>query len=49
MIAVVIYPLPPIRLTLGSSTAYESIRSTLGERVAMLEAGKEVTLSVDRT
>jgi hypothetical protein len=41
-------PLPPIRLTLGS-IAYESIRSALGERVAMLEAGKEVTLSVNRT
>ena len=48
MIAVADDPLPPIRLTLGSM-AYESIRSALGERVGMLEAGKEVTLSVDRT
>ena len=48
MIAVGDDPLPPIRVTLGS-IAYESIRSALGERVAMLEAGKEVTLSVDRT
>jgi NAD(P)-dependent dehydrogenase (short-subunit alcohol dehydrogenase family) len=48
MIAVADDPLPPIRLTLGS-IAYESIRSALGERVGMLELGKEVTLSVDRT
>src|SRR5258708_1073640 len=48
MIAVADDPLPPIRLTLGS-IAYESIRSALGERAAMLEAGKEVTLSADRT
>jgi hypothetical protein len=33
-------------LTLGSF-AYESIRSALGQRAAMLEAGKEVTLSAD--
>jgi hypothetical protein len=48
MIAVADDHLPPIRLTLGS-IAYESIRSALGERASMLEAGKEVTLSADRT
>jgi hypothetical protein len=35
-------------LTLGS-IAYDSIRSALAERAAMLEADKEVTLSADWT
>jgi hypothetical protein len=48
MIAVVDDPSPPMRLTLGS-IAYDSIRSALAERAAMLEAGKEVTLSADWT
>jgi hypothetical protein len=47
MIAAADEPSPSIRLTLGS-IAYESIRSALRERVAMLEAGKEITLSADR-
>lgn len=38
---------PPLRLTLGS-TAYTSISQALAERLGLLEAQKDVALSVDR-
>jgi hypothetical protein len=39
---------PPLRLTLGS-VAYASVRSALQARLQMLEAGKAIAFSVDRT
>ncbi|KPQ24619.1 MAG: hypothetical protein HLUCCA13_08870 [Halomonas sp. HL-48] len=47
MIKITDMPNPPLRITLGS-TAYDSIRHALQERLESLEAYKEVALSADR-
>lgn len=45
MIATIDRPRPPLRLALGKS-AYESIRAALVKRLAVLDAQKEIALSV---
>jgi hypothetical protein len=45
MIAAIDSPSPPLRLALGKS-AYESIRASLTKQLEILEAQKEIALSV---